>query len=148
MAPKKSVLSKVSIELPDDYVLPETVLRDLKASHPEPPSPVHKVLLKDLCVGLYSGEPGPLEFKIPAFVHGYPLYDAAAVARWMFDRLKGAGYDVSVNVRGIADPKERDMWPERGGPDSDCPKERSEFPYDAEEYDAALEADEYTVVVR
>jgi hypothetical protein len=134
---------KVSIEIPDDYVLPAAFLRDLKADHPPPPSPVHKALMKDLCIGLYSGDPGPLEFKIPAFVHGYLLYDAEEVARWMTETLLRAGYDARLSAATV-DPEDRDMWPDRTLPVS---KDQASFPYDVDEYEAAIRASAFTITV-
>lgn len=141
MAPKTIPKPKVSIEIPDDYVLPAAFLRDLKADHPSPPSPVHKALMKDLCIGLYSGEPGPREFKIPAFVHGYPLYDAEEVARWMTETLSRAGYDAKLSA---VDPGDRDMWPDRT---TSVSKDQASFPYDVDEYEAAIRAPAFTITV-
>lgn len=144
MAPKTVPISKVSIELPEDYVLPATVLCDLKAEHPPPPSPVHKALMKDLCIGLYRGGPGDLRYEIPAFVHGYPLYDAAAVSRWIVDMLTNAGYDASLSETTV-DPEDRDMWPNRSvSPFGD----QTAFPYDEDEYDAAIRAPAFTITVK
>ena len=143
MAPKTIPPPKDTIEIPEDYVLPAMFLRELKAEHPPPPSPVHKALMKDLCIGLYRGGPGELQYRIPAFVHGYPLYDAAAVSRWMVDTLTSAGYDASLSATTV-DPEDRDMWPDRT---ADVSGDQAAFPYDSDEYGAAIRAPAFTITV-
>lgn len=132
--------TKDVVDVPANFVLPAALLRELHSAHPPPPLPVYAVLMKDLTIGLYETG-GPLEFLVPAFVHGYPLYDAESAARWISGTLLHAGYDAFVIGREV-DPNARDMWPDRTATSAHAP-----FPYDAAEYDAAMRAPAFTIVV-
>lgn len=131
---------KTSIELQDNYVVPAAVMADLHREHPAPPLPVYADLMKDLTIGLYSGQHPLPAFRIPAFVLGHPLYDAAEAARWMADTLTSAGYEVTVKSRA-SDPEARDLWPDRRG------SEALKFPYDVAEYEKVLAAPIYEIEV-
>lgn len=133
-------MARHTVDIPDNFVLPASVLRDLRREHPAPPLPVYAALMKDLTIGLYSmdsGAPVVVDFTVPAFVTGYPLYDAADAAKWILDELLRAGYDATLSCRQT-DPADRDLWPDRTS---------AAFPFDARAYDAAIAAPAYRITV-
>lgn len=120
----------MQVRLPENYVIPKAVLTAIRKVHPAPP-PVYKYLMDDMLLAIMTPDADDIEFEVPPYVLGYPLYDAETVVRWMAGELETAGYSPEVTS---SDQKFGDMWPDRH--DSNGLK----FPFEASEYDKVLNA--------
>lgn len=127
----------MQVRLPENYVIPKAVLAAMRKVHPVPP-PVYKYLMDDMLLAITAPDAGDIEFGVPPYVLGFPLYDAEAVARWMAGELAAAGYCPEVKS---SEQKFGDMWPDRRD------SKGLEFPYEASEYDRALKARTWTINV-
>lgn len=127
----------MQVRLPENYVIPKAVLVAIRKVHPAPP-PVYKYLMDDMLLAIMTPDASDVEFEVPPYVLGYPLYDAETVARWMARELEEAGYSPEVTS---SEPKESyDMWPDR----RDTPG-GLKFPFDEDAYVEAIEARTWTI---
>lgn len=120
----------MQVQLPENYVIPKAVLGAIRKAHPAPP-PVYKYVMDDMLLAIVAPDASVIEFEVPPYVLGYPLYDAEVVTRWMAGQLEAAGYSPEVQS---SDQTFGDMWPDRHGSSG------LKFPFEASEYDMALKA--------
>lgn len=120
----------MQVKFPENYVIPKSVLAAIRKVHPAP-RPVYKYLMDDMLMAIMAPDAEIVEFEVPPYVLGYPLYDAETVARWMAGELEAAGYCPVVTP---SDRKFGDMWPDRHD------SEGLKFPFEASEYDKSLNA--------
>jgi hypothetical protein len=126
----------MQVRLPENYVIPKSVLAAIRKVHPAPP-PVYKYLMDDLLLEIMAPDAGDIEFEVPPYVLGYPLYDAEAVARWMASQLEAAGYSPEI---ASSNQKVGDMWPDRHE------SKGLEFPFEDAEYARALKARTWKII--